>query len=166
MSASPSPTAAKMNLLSGDQATWRAMNVRRSPKSVTACMGPPVVDRSQRFVPKVSFNVSASHLPSGERTGEDLAKRERDGQKWPRVDARAPSPDARRGFHSPTSRLRALRAWRSRAWLTIRRDRGTIRNLSAHFNRGGICGGHLQNAPRRAPRVASHVDIVDPTAVG
>jgi len=50
MSASPSPTAARIDLPSGDHDTRRAMKVARSPKSVTCRHVPVPVESAQMFV--------------------------------------------------------------------------------------------------------------------
>src|SRR5712691_3608233 len=61
-------TAAKMNRLSEDHDTRRAMKVGRWPKSVSWRIGTPEVGRAQMFVVGPSLSSRASEFPSGEIT--------------------------------------------------------------------------------------------------
>src|SRR5437763_2606608 len=81
MSASPFPTAAKIDLPSEDHETRRAMKVDWCPKSVSGFNSPVLVEIAQILVVGPSLNIVASHLSSGERTGcanTQLASREPD----------------------------------------------------------------------------------------
>src|SRR5262249_30971932 len=71
MSASPFPTAAKIDLPSVDHDTRRAMKIAWGPKSVSGRNSPVLVEIAQMFVVGPSLSKVASHLSSGDRTGCD-----------------------------------------------------------------------------------------------
>ena len=68
-SLSISATAAYRWRLSADHDTLRAIVIGRSPKSVSACIGPPDVGHNHTFEVAPSVRGAASHRPSGERNG-------------------------------------------------------------------------------------------------
>ena len=64
---SSSATAANSAWLSGDQQMLRSMNVRRSPKSVTGVIDPPLAGNRHRLVVTPSTSAVASHWSSGDK---------------------------------------------------------------------------------------------------